>query len=71
MQDAKKTLNAYEDMPLGKIFHHHWGRTLHASDNVIFCSERVNTTRFISMQNMHAAWVIKTFRSIPCLYSMS
>ncbi len=39
MQDAKKTLNAYEDMPLGKTFQHHWGRTLHASDNVIFCSE--------------------------------
>jgi acyl dehydratase len=48
MQAAKKALNAYEDMPLGKVFNHHWGRTLHACDNIIFCSEtgQYNPTYF-------------------------
>ncbi len=39
MQTEKKALNTYEDMPLGKLFNHHWGRTLRSCDNIIFCSE--------------------------------
>ncbi len=29
----------FEDFEPGRVFEHHWGRTLLASDNVIFCSD--------------------------------
>lgn len=28
----------YEDFEVGRIFKHHWGRTLTQTDNVLFCS---------------------------------
>ncbi len=28
----------YEDFELGRVFKHHWGRTLTQTDNVLFCS---------------------------------
>ena len=31
--------NYYEDLTLGKVLHHHWGRTVYACDNIIFCSD--------------------------------
>ena len=39
MAKEEKSLNAYEDMPLGKTFEHHWGRTVYVSDNITFCSD--------------------------------
>ncbi len=28
--------NAFEDFPVGRVFDHHWGRTLTAADNTLF-----------------------------------
>jgi len=30
--------NLYEDFTEGRVFEHHWGRTILASDNSLFCS---------------------------------
>jgi len=30
--------NHYEDFDVGRRFVHHWGRTLHATDNLLFCT---------------------------------
>ena len=37
MGNAKGHL--YEDFEPGRVFEHHWGRTLLAADNLIFCSD--------------------------------
>jgi hypothetical protein len=28
--------NLFEDFELGRVYHHHWGRTLSASDTTLF-----------------------------------
>ena len=30
--------HVYEDFELGKVFEHHWGRTIRESDNTLFCA---------------------------------
>lgn len=30
--------NLYEEFEIGRVFKHHWGRTLTQTDNVLFCS---------------------------------
>ena len=42
---------SFEDHVVGRVFDHHWGRTLHASDNIGFTTATlgfnpVRTTRF-------------------------
>ena len=39
MSKSARMQNYYEDLTLGKVLHHHWGRTVQACDNVIFCSD--------------------------------
>src|SRR3989338_1287126 len=39
MNAANKTGYLYEDFEHGRVFNHHWGRTLLACDNLIFCSD--------------------------------
>lgn len=29
----------FEDHAVGRVFHHHWGRTIHASDNITFSTQ--------------------------------
>ena len=36
--------NQYEDFEVGQVWEHHWGRTINAGDNSLFCSLTIHYT---------------------------
>ncbi len=48
--------NLYEDFTLGRVFVHHWGRTILASDNALFCS--------LTMQYIPLYWNVEYAREL-------
>ncbi len=38
----RKRGRTYADFQVGQTFNHHWGRTLHESDNTMFCTATCN-----------------------------
>src|SRR4051794_18933530 len=54
----RKRGRKYEDFHVGQTFEHHWGRTLHESDNTTFCATTCNwnplyLNREFAMANGH------------------
>jgi hypothetical protein len=40
--------NRFEDMTVGRVFEHHWGRTLTAGDNAAFTTRHCRSVRCTS-----------------------
>ena len=68
--------NRYEDMTEGRVFEHHWGRTLTAGDNAAFTTQTLSfcplyfNERY-AMENGHPTTVVNPMLVFNTVFGMS
>ena len=58
--------NRFEDMTEGRVFEHHWGRTITSGDNAAFTTATLSSARCISTNRTRKRSAIRAPSSIRC-----